>query len=119
MSFFTSFSQIAVLFLVVFVGFGYRKTDLLDAPFCKRLSAIVMHVTTPCLILASALQGEPVSGERLAMLLGYGFLAYASVVLLSAPLAALLRTDPKERGLYRFKETREETRDFSRGRNRA
>lgn len=53
------------------------------------------------------------------MLLGYGFLAYASVVLLSAPLAALLRTDPKERGLDRFIETREETRNFSRERNRA
>ncbi len=102
MSFFTAFSAIAVIFAAVLTGFIANKLGYLDAPFCRKLSALVINVTQPFLILASAMTGKfPSSGSILSVLL-WGTLAFLFMALISRPITALLRVEDSDRGIFQF-----------------
>jgi len=96
-------SQMAVLFVLLAVGFVGGKAKLLGADAGKALSRIIINVTSPCTILASVLSGDvsTTAGETAVFLL-FSFLAYLLFLLISIPSARLLGGDKATRGLFSY-----------------
>jgi predicted permease len=86
-------TQMAILFLILAVGYAANKF----------LSKLVINITMPCTILGSVLSGHvTATGLDAAyfMLLTLG--AYALVFIIALPLPRLLRAPKSDAGLYRF-----------------
>ncbi len=102
MSFFDTFTQVSVLFMVVIIGFVANKAKLMDAEFNRRLSSLVIHVTSPFIVLSSAMGDTlPARNEILPVLI-FGSGALLLMMILAVPLTYLLRIKGEEAGLYRF-----------------
>lgn len=91
------------LFLVIIVGYAANKLRVMDGAFNKRLTNLVLTVTTPCLILSSVLSGgQTFSLGQIGSSIGIAILGY----LLSTGVALLvtwLVGTPKEKvGVMRF-----------------
>lgn len=94
---------LALLFFCILAGFLAAKAGVMDVQGNKKLSALVVNVTNPMQILASALTGEHLlSNGAFLGLSGVIVLIYGALIVLSLPLPALLHSDKRERGLYRF-----------------
>lgn len=50
----TAIEQMGILFLVACVGFGAAKLGYLDNHTKERLNKLLMNVTLPCMVVASA-----------------------------------------------------------------
>lgn len=96
-------SQMAVLFILLAVGFVGSKVKLISVEAGKTLSKIVINIASPCTILNSVLSGEvnTTAGETLGFLL-ISFLAYLIFLLISIPVARMLGGDKSTRGLLSY-----------------
>lgn len=102
MSFTATFTQMSVLFLMVIIGYCANKLKFMDEEFSRRLSGLIIHVTSPFIILSSAMGDKLPSPDAVLPVLGAGTAALILMALLSYPLTALLRVVKAERGFYRF-----------------
>lgn len=97
------FSQMAVLFLVLILGFIGNKTKVLTAGSNKLLSALILNITGPCTVLASVLDGSVTATRQEALVFILLVLAAMAVAFLVAwPIPRLLRAPRSEAGMYRF-----------------
>jgi len=96
-------SQMAVLFILIAVGFIGGKAKLLNVDAGKILSKIIINITVPCTILSSVLSGDvnTTAGETAVFLL-ISFLAYLLFLLVSIPASRMLGGDKSIRGLYGY-----------------
>ncbi|HHT17708.1 MAG TPA: AEC family transporter [Papillibacter sp.] len=95
------FSQMAVLFLVLIVGFITGKLRVLPDGADKILSKLVIHVAMPFTILNSVLSVDlSMSRRDAAVFFALVSLSYLIFFLVAVPLACLLRAPLKDRGLY-------------------
>jgi predicted permease len=95
--------QMAVLFLVLAVGYGANKLKVLTADSNKLLSRLVVNIAMPCTILNTVLGGQvTASGADAATFLALSFGAFALTFLLGVPLPRLLKAPKSDGGLYRF-----------------
>lgn len=95
--------KMAVLFFCILVGFLAAKGGVLDAEGNKKLSSLVVNVTNPMQIVASALVGGTLMPRtQLLRLCGLIVLMYVVLIGLSRAIPRLLRTDPAHSGVYRF-----------------
>ena len=96
-------SQMAVLFILLAVGFVGGKVKLLSVETGRFLSKIVINITAPCTILNSVLSGDVniTAGETVIFLL-LSFLAYLIFILISVPSARALGGEKSNRGLYSY-----------------
>lgn len=95
--------KMAVFFFCILVGFLAAKGGVMDTQSNKKLSALVVNVTNPLQILASALVGGTLMPRaQLLRLCGLVVLMYAALIVLSLPVVRLLRIDPAQSGVYRF-----------------
>jgi malate permease and related proteins len=96
-------SQMAILFIIMALGFAANKFNILTPDSNKMLSKVVINIAMPCTILSSVLSGEvTASGTDAAYFMLLSLAAYALVFIVSAPLPWLLRTHKTDNGLYRF-----------------
>ena len=96
-------TQMAILFIVMALGYAANKFKILTGESNKLLSKLVLNIAMPCTILNSVLSGEAtVSGRDAAVFMLMAVIAFALFFLVAAPLPQLLRTDRNDRGLYRF-----------------
>jgi len=96
-------SQMAVLFILLAVGFVGGKVKLLSVETGKLLSKIVINITTPCTILNSVMGGDVnITVGETAVFLLLAFLAYLLYILISIPMARALGGDKENRGLYSY-----------------
>ncbi|HIV15066.1 MAG TPA: AEC family transporter [Candidatus Avisuccinivibrio pullicola] len=102
MSFLDTFLQVMVLFCVVIVGFAASKAGLMNADFSRQLSALVIKVCSPMLILASAMGDVLPPSEAIVPVLLYGTLSLVLLILLALPLTRLLRLKDFEAGCFKF-----------------
>lgn len=99
----TIFSQMAVLFIVLAVGYAANKFKILTADSNRLLSKLVVNIAMPCTILTSVLGGTvTASGLDAVYFLLVSFGSFVLVFILAAPLPKLLRTPKNDAGLYRF-----------------
>lgn len=96
-------TQMAVLFIILAVGYIANKVNVLPIAASRMLSKLVMHVTLPCLVLHSVMTGDlSLSGGDAAFFLLMSLLVYAIGFLISIVVPLLLRVPRPDRGLYRF-----------------
>ena len=75
--------QMIIMFLLMSVGFVGSKIGMITEETSKRLSAIVVNIANPAMILVSGISDERMEGRELLSL-----------------TVVLLRVDPKSRGVY-------------------
>ncbi len=92
--------QMIIMFLLMSVGFVGSKIGMITEETSKRLSAIVVNIANPAMILVSGISDERMEGRELLSLTVVILAIYAVLLLLAYLLPVLLRIDPKSRGVY-------------------
>ncbi|MCR5460521.1 MAG: AEC family transporter [Acetatifactor sp.] len=93
--------QMGVICILVAIGFALQKKNVIDALTSKKLSAIVVDVCNPALIMASILSGNLTATHAdllTAIALGAAF--YALLILLGFIIPWILRVEPDKRRFY-------------------
>lgn len=99
----TAIEQMAVLFLVACVGFGAAKLGYLDNHTKERLNKLLMNVTLPCMVVASAEgAGADASGASIGGAFVLGAALFFALLLVGFVCNVLLRVPRGERRLYLF-----------------
>ena len=95
------FQQMLVIFLLILVGYGACRKRVLTDPVARGISAIVVHITNPALLVASALDEEVgiSHGDLLRMAL-VAACVYGVLLLLGAAVPRLLRVPEGGRKFY-------------------
>lgn len=97
------FGQMAVLFFCIIAGYLANRCRLMDGDLNRRLSALVLNVTAPAMILASVMTGEELPGwGEVGSILAVSLVSYTLAFLLSAVVPKLLRAPAEQAGAYRF-----------------
>ena len=82
------------------LGFFLRKINLITEPAQKGMSALIVHVTAPCLLFASIVTMDHSEFESAVTLLWAGVLVYAALIILAILITRLLRFPVSSRGVY-------------------
>lgn len=90
------------LFAIVVVGYVAGKLGYMGGTFDKRLSKLVIDITCPALILASAMGGELPDRRYILPLLLVSVLTYVVLTALAVVLARLLTREQQNRGVLAF-----------------
>lgn len=91
------------LFLILILGYGIAKLNIIDPVTNQKLSSVVVNVAMPALVFASAAQNVNQGDLKEVMLyLGFGFLFYGIMVVLSWILTRCMGTPGDQRGTYQF-----------------
>ncbi|MCR4617877.1 MAG: AEC family transporter [Lachnospiraceae bacterium] len=94
--------QMAILFVIMIIGYILRKIKMINDAGSKVLSAIVVNVANPCLILSASINKEStIKGAELGKtaLLALGVFAFLIVISLFLP--TLIRARVQNRSVYR------------------
>lgn len=97
------FEQMLVMFLLMLAGYLGRRFGVIGGDAAKTLSAVVINIGNPALILLGSIGGgKSVQGTELLFTLALAFGLYALLILISYGLVPLLRVKPESRGTYRI-----------------
>ncbi|WP_408955056.1 AEC family transporter [Natroniella sp. ANB-PHB2] len=97
------FNQVLVLFLLVLLGFSFRKFEIVKPSIDENLSGLVLNLTLPALIITS--MNYEFSFERLANLSSVFFITLAVYLLMisvSYLIRFILSSTEKEKDIYQF-----------------
>ena len=93
-------NQMAVLFILLALGYFAGKVKILSKDSGKMLSKIIIVISKPCLILHSVLDGSiSISGSETAFYMLLTLLAYFIALLIAVPISHLLSIKRKARTL--------------------
>lgn len=92
--------QMIVMFLMMAVGYLCYKKQILTEEVSKKVSAIVVNVANPCMILSSALTDQKMQGKELLQTLAIVVFMYAFLLVLAQLLPRILRIRKESRGAY-------------------
>ena len=93
--------QMIILFLLMMVGFGLKKTGLINTTGVKTLSAVVVNVANPAMVLAASINKEnTIQGMELARTFGLILIVYVILIILAWVLTRVLRVPLGQRGTY-------------------
>jgi len=82
------------------LGFLLRKINMITDAAQKGMSALIVHVTAPCLLFASIATMDHSEFEKAVMLLWVGVLVYVVLIVLAILVTRLLHFPPSSRGVY-------------------
>lgn len=95
------FQQILVLFIIMFVGYVCNRIGIINAETENKLSAIVINIANPALILTASMGAkQKVQGTELALTLGIACAMFAALMLVSYLISIILHVDRKKAGVY-------------------
>lgn len=93
--------QMIVLFLLMLIGFFCYKKEVITDEVSKKISAIVVNIANPAMILSGGMDDSGViAGKELITVLIIIAVMYTVLVLLGQLMPKLLRVDLKSRGAY-------------------
>ncbi len=96
------FQQMAVLFIIMGIGFFCGKKRFITDELAKGLSWIVVNVATPCMILAAGMNDEStIRGKELLSAFGFILLVYGFLIALSFVVLPFFRIPAQDKGVYR------------------
>lgn len=96
-------SQMAVLFIILAIGYCLNRLKVMDAGSDRILTKLVLNLAMPCTIISSVLGRENgVSGRDTAFFMLMIALTFAIAFAAVIPLPAILRNRKEDTGLYRF-----------------
>lgn len=97
------FGQMVVLFFCVIVGYGANRLGLMDGELNRGLSALVLKVTAPAMILASVMTGDELPGlGEVGAVLAVSLISYTLSFALAFLVPKLLRAPAERAGVLRF-----------------
>lgn len=102
MNFFDTLTQMLALFLMVIIGFGCSKLKYMDNDFNRKLSALVINVTAPFLVLSSVMGDVLPRSEDIPPVMIAGIASYALLFVLAFIITRFICDDPASVGSYRF-----------------
>lgn len=96
-------SQMAVLFLVLTLGYISNKAKILNADSNKLLSRLVLNISMPCTILSSVMSGAvTATGSEAMTFMLYALASFAVIYAIAWPIPRLIRSPREDFGLIRF-----------------
>ncbi|MFP3155065.1 AEC family transporter [Lachnospiraceae bacterium ZAX-1] len=83
------------------LGYGLNKADIFDSATSKKISSLILDVTSPALIVAAVANVQGVKDSKsVLMLLLFGFAFYAVLPVLAYIIVRLLGVEKDLRGTY-------------------
>ncbi len=92
----------AILFAIVILGYAANKLGYIGGEFDKKLSRFVIDITSPLLILSSAMGEELPDRTLILPLLAIGFLTYIILLVYGFLVPKLLTPNHDHRGMIGF-----------------
>lgn len=92
--------QMIVLFILMGIGFLCYKLGMITDEVSKKLSAIVVNIANPALVLTGCMGEGKIQGNELLLIAGLVLAVYAALVLLAVLVPIVLKVDKKSRGTY-------------------
>ena len=92
--------QMIVMFLMMAVGYLCYRKQILTEEVSRKVSAIVVNVANPCMILSSALTDQQMQGKELVQTLAIVVMMYVFLLVVAQLLPRILRTQKESRGAY-------------------
>ena len=92
--------QMIVMFLMMAVGYLCYRKQILTEEVSKKVSAIVVNVANPCMILSSALTDQQMQGKELIQTLAIVVMMYAFLLVVAQLLPRILCIQKESRGAY-------------------
>lgn len=93
--------QMIVLFILMGIGFFCYKKGVITDEVSRKLSAIVVNIANPALVLIGGMGEDKISGEELKLTIVISLFMYTSLLILAVILPRLLHVEEKSRGTYR------------------
>lgn len=95
------FRQMCMIFLLIGIGFAACRKGIVDGKSGKVLSAVVVNICNPALLLTSVMEsGGGISNGKLLLAVGIGMGMYGCLFLLGNILPRFLGKDKLERDQY-------------------
>lgn len=96
-------NQMIVLFLMMGTGYFCGKIGYMDSDFSKKLTNMILMVTTPAMILASVTTGNVSYSKNMAFeMLGIACVVFLFLIPMSFVTAKILRVPQEDFKLYMF-----------------
>lgn len=92
--------QMIVMFLMMAVGYLCYRKQILTEEVSRKVSAIVVNVANPCMILSSALTDQQMQGKELVQTLAIVVMMYAFLLAMAQLLPRILCIQKESRGAY-------------------
>ena len=94
--------QMAILFIIMGIGFFCGKKEFITDGFARNLSWLVVNVATPAMILAAGMNEESaIRGKELLYAFGVILLVYVFLIAISFVILPFLRIPSEDKGVYR------------------
>ena len=93
--------QMVVLFLLMGIGYLCYKKEIITDEAGKKLSAIVVNIANPALVLTGCLGEEKIQGQELFVTAAIITGVYSALLLIAQILPRLLRVEKESRGTYK------------------
>lgn len=100
-SFFTVAEKVAVLFLMISVGFGCSKFRVITQRGAAQITTILMYIVTPCLIVSS-LQDTIGTVSMQAIAVASGVAALSDIVAIAAGTLLFRKSEDRRKKVLRF-----------------
>ena len=92
--------QMIVMFLMMAVGYLCYRKQILTEEVSRKVSAIVVNVANPCMILSSALTDQQMQGKELVQTLAIVVMMYAFLLAMAQLFPRILCIQKESRGAY-------------------
>lgn len=92
--------QMTVLFILMGVGYICCRKEIITDEVSRKLSAIVVNVANPALVLSACMGENKIQGRELLMIAVIVIAVYATLLLLAFIIPRLLQVEQKSRGTY-------------------
>lgn len=93
--------QMLVLFIIMMIGFIAYKKNIITDETSKKLSAIVVNISNPALILSSVTGNATVTGTELVETMFVAIGMYVFLIAVAALVPVIIKAPAKDRGTYR------------------
>lgn len=93
--------QMLVLFIIMVIGFIAYKKNIITDETSKKLSAIVVNISNPALILSSVTGNATVTGAELVETMFVAIGMYVFLIAVAALVPVIIKAPAKDRGTYR------------------
>lgn len=93
--------QMLVLFLIICVGYYSYRKEIITDEVNQKLSAIVVNIANPAMVLSSSMGNEKVQKQELLIMAILAVAVFAALILLASFLPRLFRLEKRSWGAYR------------------
>ncbi len=93
--------QMVVLFLLMEIGYLCYKKNIITDEVSKKLSAIVVNIANPALVLTGCMGEEKIQGRELLLTIAIILAIYIALILIAQVLPRMLHVEKKSRGVFK------------------